>query len=263
LINLKNSIHLKNLIVRNQENFKKEENTNSSKTTNQNNENQNKFRFEDVNVANVIKRVMEKNKKEAAVRQRDFFSNYPQNYMNLNMNRTQGRIFINPSGPSSQNFRPQTDNKEKTMNYLEIVIQDISNWRKHEEIWNNISTPGYILCTDIEKYILPPNDFDILVSSYSKINNSYKEKIIIDDKIPNAKDELQKWKNAYKRAVLRWHPDKLFAFLDGLKLKDDSKKNSLKKKSSIIIHNMNKLLQSILEILKKIIIKKERDLTRD
>lgn len=226
-------------------------------------ENQNKFRYEDVNVANVIKRVMEKNKKEAAVRQRDFFSNYPQNYMNLNMNRTGGKFFINPSnnqGSSHQNFRPQTDNKEKTMNYLEITIQDVPFWRKHEEIWNSVLSPGYNVCSDIEKYILPPNEFDILVSSYSKINNIYREKIIIDDKILNAKEEIQKWKNAYKRAVLRWHPDKLFAFLDNLKLKDDCKKNTLKKKSSIIMHNMNKLLQSILEILKKIIAKKERDL---
>ena len=105
--------------------------------------------------------------------------------MNLNMNRTGGKFFINPSnnqGSSHQNFRPQTDNKEKTMNYLEITIQEVPFWRKHEEIWNNILSPGYIVCSDIEKYILPPNEFDILVSSYSKINNIYREKIIIDDK---------------------------------------------------------------------------------
>jgi hypothetical protein len=74
----------------------------------------------------------------------------------------------------------------------------------------------------------------------------------VDDNIKNPKNEMKKWKDAYKLAVHRWHPDKLFPLLEELKLKDENKKQLLKKKSTIIINNMNNLYKQIIEILRKV-----------
>ena len=117
------------------------ENKYENKTENKDKgENENKFNYDGIDVSNVIKRVLENNRKEAAVRQRNFFSNYPQSYMNLNMNKSGNRFFIgNPNGQGrSDNIRPNTDKAESTMNFLEVNISDITNWKKHEEIWNNV-----------------------------------------------------------------------------------------------------------------------------
>lgn len=237
----------------------KDENLNEE--SNKNSEKETKFKYEEINVANVIKRVLENNKKEAATRTRDFFSNYPHNYMNLNMNRTGQKFFIGSiNGQNKTNYhnRPETDNKVDNiaMNYLEVNLNDVINWKKHEEIWNNINVLGVNEAYD--KHLFPPNEFDVLVSSYIKLNSINQDKFILDDNLSNPTEELHKWKKAYKQALHRWHPDKLFALLDGLKIKDDNLKASLKKKSTVVIYNINKLFQSILEILKKIIIKRER-----
>ena len=51
----------------------------------------------------------------------------------------------------------------------------------------------------------------------------------IDDNINNPKLGMKKWKNAYKRLILRWHPDKLYSFISEIKLKDESIGNILRK----------------------------------
>ena len=43
------------------------------------------------------------------------------------------------------------------------------NWRKHEEIWDNLISLSLGLA-DLEKYLMPPNEADVLVSSYLKMN---------------------------------------------------------------------------------------------
>ena len=81
----------------------------------------------------------------------------------------------------------------------------------------------------------------------------------IDDNIKNPKLEMKKWKDAYKRLILRWHPDKLYSFIEEIKLKDPNIGNILRKKSTLIINNMNSLYKNILEILRKILKKKEQN----
>jgi hypothetical protein len=237
-------------------NFKKEYFSNETKN-NLNSSKENTFKVEEHKISDIVKRVLEKNKKEAKSLQKDYFANIRQNYMNLNqnMNKSQGRFFTASSnlyGRSESHTRPSNDQNGSKFNYLELVIKDSLLWKKHEEIWNNVLTPGYLLSVDLEKYLIPPNDHDIVISSYNKLNNNFVEKIILDDTLLNSGEEIQKWKKAYKRAVLRWHPDKLFSFVDELKLRDENKKTILKKRSSIIINNINKIFQNILEILKKI-----------
>ena len=63
---------------------------------------------------------------------------------------------------------------------------------------------------------------------------------------------MKKWKDAYKEVLLRWHPDKLSAFLKEIVLKNDEIKKILKKKSTMIINNMNNKFKYIIEILRKI-----------
>jgi hypothetical protein len=117
---------------------------------------------------------------------------------------------------------------------------------------------------------LPPNDNDVIISSYlilypkilnfcsinNILNNRKKERdyisFNIDDNIINPKKEMKKWKMAYKRVIFRWHPDKLNPILNEVKLRDENIKNNLIKKSTVIINNMNNLFKNINEILVKI-----------
>ena len=117
---------------------------------------------------------------------------------------------------------------------------------------------------------MPPNDNDVIISSYlilypkilnfcsinNILNNRKKERdyisFNIDDNIINPKKEMKKWKMAYKRVIFRWHPDKLHPILNEVKLRDENIKNNLIKKSNIIINNMNNLFKNINEILVKI-----------
>ena len=144
------------------------------------------------------------------------------------------------------------------------------NWRKHEEIWDNLVSLNMGLA-ELERYLLPPNETDVLVSSYLKMNprvlnfcslqkintsNTKNENnfisLMVDDNIQNPKQEIKKWKEAYKRVIFRWHPDKLFAALEEINFKNEEKKIELKKRSTQIINNMNILYRNIIEILNKI-----------
>ncbi len=131
-------------------------------------------------------------------------------------------------------------------------MKDLVLWKKHEELWINLSNPSFTI-GDLEKYIIPPNDFDILLSVYYKNNNITNEKIELNEKLGNFKLEMSKWKDAYKKCLFRWHPDKLFPLLDRLKLKDDNRKANLKKKCGVIVNNINKQLASVLEFLRSFV----------
>jgi hypothetical protein len=245
-----NSFHLVNNFSEKDEDKKYKPIFGKKETSTSKNENKNN-KIEDINFANVLKRVLENNKREASVRDRVLFSCYPKSYLNLNQNtqKTQSNFFL---GGHQTNRQSESANKTY-LNALEFTLQAIPLWKKHEEIWVNASSLGFIISPDLEKYLLPPNEFDVLLSSYCKLNNLYVDKISINDSITNPNEEIKKWKNAYKKAVMRWHPDKLFPLIDRLKIKDESKKHILKKKSGHIMNNMYKMMQSILEILRKII----------
>ena len=74
---------------------------------------------------------------------------------------------------------------------------------------------------------------------------------------------MKKWKEAYKRVIFRWHPDKLFSTLDEIKLKNEQQKIEMKKKSTLIINNMNNLYKNIMEILNKILLHKNEKNNND
>lgn len=272
----------------------------NSQLTNQNYEYNNNLgrppSFKVEEISNIMKRVLENNKKEAAAKSREFLKNYPQNYFNLAKTQT---VFFAEASQGSRTERPSTDHRKTrphfdTVNFLEINLYDQPAWKKHEEIWDILknnknenqeesenpidktyeenkktkknkvinlnvdqkSCNKYSQLIEKEKFLIPPNDEEVLISAYYKLYN-INGKFIIDDNLQFPKEEINKWKNAYKKTVMRWHPDKLTHFIDSLELKDEYNKNSIVKKAGVIIYHMNKNLKNIVEVLKNISIKQE------
>ena len=200
--------------------------------------------------------------------------------MNNRMRSTQTNFFSakenkggNFTGTKDSNFTKAQANGGRYYkpNSLKLSLINPLAWRKHEEIWGNLLSLKLGL-NDLEKYLHPPNDTDVLISSYLKMNpriinfcplqkintsktnneNNNFISFMIDDNIQNPKQEIKKWKEAYKRVIFRWHPDKLFANLEEINFKNEQQKIELKKKSTQIINNMNSLYKNIIETLNKI-----------
>ena len=180
------------------------------------------------------------------------------------------------TGEKDTNFEKNQakDSYKRKFNSIQLTLFCPADWEKHEEIWKNISNKSFN--EKFEHFLLPPNDTDIIISNYlriypnklnicnySKINTKSKNEkeflsFYIDDDIQNPKNEIKKWKNVYKNMIFRWHPDKLFPLLKELKIKNEFIKKELERRSSLIINNINSLYQNIMEILKKIILYKEK-----
>ena len=236
-------------------NFKKKENK--------------KYTF-DIN--NIIYNVIENNKKAAEFKSSNYFNKLGTDYMNFHMktinynssNSQKKYHNYNINNNNNNNNINFDNNKRTTFNSIKIILTNPLEWKKHEEIWKNILNLSFI-SMEIEKYLIPPNENEVLISTYLKLNSkllnfvSYEKKnnnyylyFYIDDNIKNPKLEMKKWKDAYKEVLLRWHPDKLSAFLKEIVLKNDEIKKILKKKSTMIINNMNNKFKYIIEILRKI-----------
>ena len=259
-----------NFFSKNTFNEKKQEKTNKEKI-----EEKNKF-----NIENIINNVIENNKKAAAARSSTSFYNIGSNFMNNRMRSTKTNFYSSKdnkgggfTGTKDSNFTKEQANEGRyyKSNSLKLTLINPLGWRKHEEIWSNLVSLKLGL-SDLEKYLHPPNDTDVLVSSYLKMNprilnfcsiqkintsktnneNNNFISFMIDDNIQNPRQEIKKWKEAYKRAIFRWHPDKLFHNLEEISFKNEQQRVELKKKSTQIINNMNTLYRNIIEILNKI-----------
>jgi len=213
-------------------------------------------------IKNIMQKVLENSKKEIASKSRDFLKNIPKNDMNLA--QSQQRFYINNvNNNATKGERPSSSNitdKNELLNFFAFNLTDKTAWKKHEEFWALMKKNGKEYLDNlnsfyIETYILPPNDEDILLSYYCKINN-INMKFCIDDYIENPFDEINKWKNAYKKVVMRWHPDKFNPIFDDLNIKDELR-IKLNMKAGLIINNMNKNLKFVIGLLKRIINKRE------
>ena len=236
------------------------------------------------NIENIINNVIENNRRAGQARVSNSFYNLGKNYLNNKIKNTQKNFYKNKNYYYSGDTNFEKDQnkdeisrnlKNRKLNFIQLTIISPSLWKKHEEVWENISNKNYN--DKYENYILPPNDTDILISSYiriyptklntcvySRVNSISKEEkeilnFCIDDDIQNPKNEIKKWKNVYKKMIFRWHPDKLFPLLKELNIKNEYIKKELERRSSLIINNINTLYQNIMEILKKIILYKEKD----
>ena len=240
-----------------------------------NNETNKKDSLNSLNIKNIINKVIENNKRASKARDSTSFYNIENFYMNNKMRKSQNNFYSSSYYKKDTNFtKEQTkdtnSNSNKKSNYIKLTLISPKEWEKHEEIWMNILNVE----EKFEKYVLPPNDMDILVSGYLKMypNKSNVCKInplsknqaeflsfCIDDDIENPRNEIKKWKNVYKKMILRWHPDKLFPLINELKINSESIKKELERRSSLIVNNINASYQNIIEILKKILINKEKD----
>lgn len=215
------------------------------------------------NVPELLRRIMEKNKKEASVKQRDGFTNLiNQKNQNLNLNKN-GKLILNPNRPSTRGgaahssktnpfVRNQSVEDVDNNIYLELNLTDGYFWRKHEDLWNNLSTNTFKIDKDFDNYFIPHMESEIVSSIFFKENGVIKDKLIITDKIFNPKHEIKKWKEAYKIAIKRWHPDKLIPLLADLKIEDDLKNNFIVKKCGSILNSINKSLNMVVDVLKKV-----------
>ena len=244
--------------------------------------NENNKKDNNSNIEDIIKNVIENNKKVAEARASTSFYNIGKNYLNNKMRDSQKNFYSSSNskktftGEKDTNFEKNQakDSYKRKFNSIQLTLFCPADWEKHEEIWKNISNKSFN--EKFEHFLLPPNDTDIIISNYlriypnklnicnySKINTKSKNEkeflsFYIDDDIQNPKNEIKKWKNVYKNMIFRWHPDKLFPLLKELKIKNEYIKKELERRSSLIINNINSLYKNIMEILKKIILYKEK-----
>jgi len=211
------------------------------------------FQMKSENVPDLLKRIMEKNKKEASVKQRDCFSQM----INQNLNRN-GKFILNMERPRTQHSSKTIYMKKEQQKAFEEInfdlrLSDVFFWRKHEELWANLSnTSKFKIDKEFDSYFIPKYESEILISIFFTQNAIIKDKIEITDKIFQPKHEIKKWKEAYKVAIKRWHPDKLIPLLVDIQVNDDVKKNYILKKCGTILNSINKQMNTIIEILKKL-----------
>ncbi|MCQ2818455.1 MAG: hypothetical protein MJ252_14400 [archaeon] len=238
---------------------------NASKEENQNKKEESK-KPSQTNMDSLFNKILNNNKHAAQQKSKIFFSYLGKDLMDNHFKRT-GTAFFNQrqAGESSNQFHDQA--QPKTLNSMDIVINSPINWKQHEEIWKNIQSI-FKVPSDNEKYLIPPNTEEVLSSMYitlhpsilnfckfSNFRENTKDSYLsfnINDNMKNPTAEIRKWKDAYKKVILRWHPDKLNPILKEIKLKDENIKVLIKKRIPLIINNMNTLFKKIMEILRKI-----------
>ena len=229
-----------------------------------------KFETNSLNIKEIINGAIANNiKKREAVMSSSFY-NIGINYLNNKARKTKNNFY---SSSYDKNWKKEKikeeinkeENNKSKYNSLKLFLLESETWEKHENIWINIKQK---LEEKNEIFILPPNDDDILLSSYVKIygknNNNLiknydKEKkyfcyCINDDNMINPRNEIKKWKNIYKNSLLRWHPDKLFSLITELNIKNRSIIECIYKRANNIINNINIMYQNIIEILNKILL---------
>ena len=201
------------------------------------------------NIDDIFKRLFEKNKNEAEVRNKGMFLNSSEFHQKIYSKRSTSTKFFNST--NSQFINREREKNTPVINIkgnLEFSLDknDIYHWEKHENLWNNL--PSLQLNESNIKYLSPPNDSDLLLSSYYFQYGGENNKIIIKQEI-NQNDEIRKWKVIYKKLMIRWHPDKLFPLLEKLQVEEEMIVK-IKKKTFSIIKELGSLFTHIISKIK-------------
>ena len=221
-------------------------------------------------IKNLIKRVIENNKKQEENKNKEQLKDIGRDFANNNQMRKTSNNFYRSKSTSDPPNKEQCDDISSFPS-LELTITNLIEWKKHEELWYNIKSINF-LNYELCKYLYPPNYQDVLIGTYLILNNktlnfdlgqnlkfssnsnyNIKATLIINNAIKHPEIEIKKWKIAYKKVILRWHPDKLSSFLNEVHCLDDSQKRLLSKKSTLVINSMNSVYKKISEVLKTII----------
>lgn len=194
----------------------------------------------------IFQRILDRNKKEAEARNNGLF---------LNSSQFHERICSKRS--TSQKFYKETKEKyfQKEKNgacidikgNLELFLDsnEVEHWQRHEETWNLVLET--IIADSNLKFLVPPNEKDILLSAYYFTHNGNNSRITINCSKPD--DEIKRWKALYKKLMARWHPDKMYPLLEKLNLEEDMV-NKIKRKSFSIIDNISNYFAYIIKKIK-------------
>ena len=214
--------------------------------------------------------MIENNKKQEENKNKEQLKDIGRDFANNNQMRKTSNNFYRSKSTSDPPNKEQCDDISSFPS-LELTITNLIEWKKHEELWYNIKSINF-LNYELCKYLYPPNYQDVLIGTYLILNNktlnfdlgqnlkfssnsnyNIKATLIINNAIKHPEIEIKKWKIAYKKVILRWHPDKLSSFLNEVHCLDDSQKRLLSKKSTLVINSMNSVYKKISEVLKTII----------
>lgn len=206
----------------------------------------------------ILKRVFERNKREAEAKNRELFLNSSKHskrkFSHMNFNSTSNKFFTNTNGFSSNSRQgdktKEENSKPRQFRVLTLDPLEIIDWKKHEEVWDMVNS--YKIPDNLSRYLAPPNESDILLSMYLKHNENFKVNVIhINESVLNPAEEARRWKNTYKKSIVRWHPDKLYPVLDSLNI-DTELVNHLKRKCANVLKNINIVFNAIIEGLKAV-----------
>lgn len=198
-----------------------------------------------------FKRIFERNKKEAEAKNSNIFLNSSYMQHRFKEKRGTSQKFFNNQNYFNQKFSNQPKPKHTASGefLIEIEPNDIDHWKKHEELWSQIKTIS--ISHNMYKFLIPPNERDLLTYCYFRKYNIDNRLVINEKYVKNKIEEIKKWKNEYKRMVMRWHPDKLNPVINELDL-DSEMIIKIKKKSASILNNLGKMLQHIIQGIKDI-----------
>ena len=239
-----------------------------------------KYENNSLGIKDIINNVIENNIKAGKAYKSSDFYNLGKNYINNRSKHSKKKFYYSSyekdwnKEQTKEEINKENNNNSRN-NSLKLFLTNPELWEKHEDIWKDISKH----CNkNNEMFIYPPNDNDILISCYLKLfgkkcenefikyskiniwtedNNKIISIVMNDDNIKNPRNEIKKWKKAYKISLLRWHPDKLFPLLNELNIKNRNIINDLRRRSTIIINNINIIYQNVMEILNKILLNKK------
>lgn len=194
----------------------------------------------------IFQRILDRNKKEAEARNNGLFLNSAQFHQRICSKRSTSHKFYNAT---NNKFFTKTENEaciDKKGN-LELYLDtnDVEHWRRHEQTWSSVLDTE-IIDSNI-KFLVPPNEKDILLSSYYFAHNCSNSRITINCSKPE--EEVKKWKVLYKKLMVRWHPDKMYPLLEKLNLEEDMV-NKIKRKTFSIIDNLSNYFAYIIKKIK-------------
>lgn len=266
--------------------FKSSSTQQETKNDNNLNENQafpsnsSKFNIKNIkntNIDDIFKRIMNNNQKEAEARSTSRIMNSSSYQNKVYKQRSTSNKFFSSTNSGfiyekpynkEQSYMPLINTRDsKGSIILSLDKNDLYHWKKHEDIWKNLSflssQSSFSLKSLIKnethlKFLLPANDSDILLSLYiytyidNTDNNSYiinEDKVEIDADSVNYLNEVKKWKGVYKKLLIRWHPDKLIPFLKRINI-DEEMIMKIEKRTFSIMNGVNSLFRIVLERLK-------------
>jgi len=147
-----------------------------------------------LNINEIINIAIENNIKAGQASMTSVFENIGKNYLNKKIKKNFFSTSYEKRWEKEQTKEKinQEFNKYSNNNFLNLFLFETENWEKHENIWINLKQN---LTENNLVYILPPNDEDILISSYIKLYQKKKYEKYHKYKYQRRKNKKSKRRN--------------------------------------------------------------------